>query len=460
MLRVDRSVTPTMAKTPTLAQWELDLLRTIDNVVRLGHLERVEPGRLVFGDGRGRDRRRTPWSCTAPRRGCGTRRWCRSGVPTRSRCSRSAPASPASARRWPATWRRRSTTTTRRTGCARRRRSPTRPTDWCRMQVLGGRASMALSGSPEIKEWANGVALNPTRVLPEMAGRPRPGRRHRPLQGRGRSCAGQDGRAGGHGGLARWYAAHTHREQDGRGPRRPPPRPRRPPADRRPVLVGERPGDVGEPARVGGAARWPSPAPRRLASRLRPGRRPRTGPVRCALAGLMPASVPVTTHSSRRRRACPTRAAMNRGQVVTQPTPGRPGAQAAAALGGGSRAGSTAQRGAHPDPGGRHVVEEPVRHQQTVSVSRRACPIPSTPARRRAGPRPGSGRGRAPQSARDGVERPRAARRGEHCTPNVSVPSVSIPPLAMTLSTSTPRAGVLLDRAADACPPRSPAPPR
>ena len=36
------------------------------------------------------------------------------------------------------------------------------------MQVLGGRASMALSGSPEIKEWANGVALNPTRVLPEM----------------------------------------------------------------------------------------------------------------------------------------------------------------------------------------------------------------------------------------------------------------------------------------------------
>ena len=28
MLRIDRSVTPTMAKTPTLAPWELDLLRT------------------------------------------------------------------------------------------------------------------------------------------------------------------------------------------------------------------------------------------------------------------------------------------------------------------------------------------------------------------------------------------------------------------------------------------------
>ena len=30
MLRIDRSVTPTMAKTPTLAAWELDRLRTID----------------------------------------------------------------------------------------------------------------------------------------------------------------------------------------------------------------------------------------------------------------------------------------------------------------------------------------------------------------------------------------------------------------------------------------------
>ena len=46
MLRIDRSVTPTMAKVPTLAQWELDWLRRIDRVVRLGHLVRVEPGQL------------------------------------------------------------------------------------------------------------------------------------------------------------------------------------------------------------------------------------------------------------------------------------------------------------------------------------------------------------------------------------------------------------------------------
>jgi hypothetical protein len=51
MLRIDRSVTPTMAKTPTLAQWELDRLRTIEDVVRLGHLRHVEPTRLVLRHG-------------------------------------------------------------------------------------------------------------------------------------------------------------------------------------------------------------------------------------------------------------------------------------------------------------------------------------------------------------------------------------------------------------------------
>lgn len=51
MLRVDRSVTPTMAKAPTLALWELELLRTIEHVVRLGHIRRVERGSIHFDDG-------------------------------------------------------------------------------------------------------------------------------------------------------------------------------------------------------------------------------------------------------------------------------------------------------------------------------------------------------------------------------------------------------------------------
>ena len=50
MVRIDRSVIPTMTKTPTLAAWELDLLRTIENVVRLGHIRRVTR-REIFLDG-------------------------------------------------------------------------------------------------------------------------------------------------------------------------------------------------------------------------------------------------------------------------------------------------------------------------------------------------------------------------------------------------------------------------
>ena len=51
MLRIDRSVTPTMAKAPTLGIWELELLRTIENVVRRGHIDTVRRGRIDLADG-------------------------------------------------------------------------------------------------------------------------------------------------------------------------------------------------------------------------------------------------------------------------------------------------------------------------------------------------------------------------------------------------------------------------
>jgi hypothetical protein len=37
------------------------------------------------------------------------------------------------------------------------------------MQVLGGRASLAFSAEPDIKEWIDGVALNPARIPPGQA---------------------------------------------------------------------------------------------------------------------------------------------------------------------------------------------------------------------------------------------------------------------------------------------------
>ena len=62
MLRIDTDVVPTMAKTPTLGAWELDLLRTIENVVRLGHIKHV-------GCGRDRPRRRRRSAGTGLARG-------------------------------------------------------------------------------------------------------------------------------------------------------------------------------------------------------------------------------------------------------------------------------------------------------------------------------------------------------------------------------------------------------
>jgi len=42
-------------------------------------------------------------------------------------------------------------------------------TDWARMNVLGFRASAAFGAEPDVKTWADGVALNPARVPPGAA---------------------------------------------------------------------------------------------------------------------------------------------------------------------------------------------------------------------------------------------------------------------------------------------------
>ncbi len=51
VLRIDRDVVPTMAKTPTLATWELELLREVDHVVRLGHIRHVTRREIVLEHG-------------------------------------------------------------------------------------------------------------------------------------------------------------------------------------------------------------------------------------------------------------------------------------------------------------------------------------------------------------------------------------------------------------------------
>jgi hypothetical protein len=171
MLRIDRSVTPTMAKTPTLAQWELDQLRTIENVVRLGHLRRVERTRLVFGEGEvAMAKDAVVVHCAAsglqypplvpiwapeaitlqpirtgfPCFGAALAGYVEATFDDDAEKNRLCPPSPLS----------------------------NTPADWARMQVLGGQASMSFGSHPDIMAWANRVTLNPARVPPEMLGSP------------------------------------------------------------------------------------------------------------------------------------------------------------------------------------------------------------------------------------------------------------------------------------------------
>ena len=165
MLRIDPSVTPTMAKTPTLAQWELDRLRTIDDVVRLGHLQRAERGRLVFHAGEvtiaddalivhcaASGLRYQPlvpiWGRTAI-----TLQPIRAGFP----CFGAALAGYVEATI--------EGQNEKNALCPPTPYSDT-PTDWALMQVLGDRATTAFSSNPDISAWVNTVPLNPARIPP------------------------------------------------------------------------------------------------------------------------------------------------------------------------------------------------------------------------------------------------------------------------------------------------------
>lgn len=163
MLRIDRSVTPTMAKTPTLAQWELDLLRTIEDVVRLGHLRRVTPTELVLSEGEaGIAKDAVVVHCAAPGlqyrplvpiwgREAITLQPIRAGFP----CFGAALAGYVEATI--------DDDDEKNKLCPPTPYSDT-PTDWARMQVLGYRASASFMSHPDIASWAGTVPLNPART--------------------------------------------------------------------------------------------------------------------------------------------------------------------------------------------------------------------------------------------------------------------------------------------------------
>jgi hypothetical protein len=171
MLRVDRNVVPTMARAPTLAQWELDLLRSIENVVRLGHVLRVDPGvvRLDRGEARiARDAVVAHCAAAGLSDAPAVPIWGEDGItvqPIRSGfpCFGAALSGYVEA--------------TRDTDEEKNKLCPGTPypnslADWARMTVLGGRAAASFGAEPDVNEWAQGCLLNPARIGPEHRDRP------------------------------------------------------------------------------------------------------------------------------------------------------------------------------------------------------------------------------------------------------------------------------------------------
>lgn len=169
MLRIDRTVMPTMAKTPTLAMWELERLRALENVVRRGHLKTVDRGKLTFDYGSiavaddtlvvhcAADGFKYPPLVPVWRPDTITLQPIRAGFP----CFGAALTGYVEA--------------SREDDNDKNRLCPPSPygnsmAEWARMTVLGSRAAMSFSAVPDISEWSNQVALNPARIPPGHAG--------------------------------------------------------------------------------------------------------------------------------------------------------------------------------------------------------------------------------------------------------------------------------------------------
>ena len=179
MLRVDPEVVPTMAKTPTLGAWELDLLRSVERVVRMGHLRHVTRGELVLDGGAVRV---APDSLVVHCAASGLQHppmvpiWrsdqlrlqtIRAGFP----CFGAALAGYVEA--------------TRDDDRERNRLCPPNVygnslAEWARMQARGTIATATFAAEPDIAAWANLCALNPARVDPSQRNAPAVPRRCRP----------------------------------------------------------------------------------------------------------------------------------------------------------------------------------------------------------------------------------------------------------------------------------------
>jgi hypothetical protein len=163
MFRIDRDVLPTMAKTPTLGRWELDLLRGVERVVRLGHIRGVSSSEISFDEG---TLPLAPGSLVVHCAASGlqyppldplwapdriTLQTIRVGFP----CFCAALAGYVEATR---------DDDRERNRLCPPNTLPNDPVTWARMQVRGTLAARTYGAEPDIAAWANGCALNPSRI--------------------------------------------------------------------------------------------------------------------------------------------------------------------------------------------------------------------------------------------------------------------------------------------------------
>ena len=160
-----------MAKTPTLGAWELDLLRTVEHVVRLGHIKHVTRHEIVLDDG---SVPLAPGSLVVHCAASGLQypplvpvwgpdkirlQTIRVGFP----CFSAALAGYVEATR---------DDDRERNRLCPPNTLPNNPADWARMQVRGTVAARNYGAEPDIAAWANGCALNPARIEPSQRDEP------------------------------------------------------------------------------------------------------------------------------------------------------------------------------------------------------------------------------------------------------------------------------------------------
>jgi len=160
-----------MAKTPTLGRWELELLRTIERVVRLKHIRHVNRREIVLDEG---SIPLAPSSLVVHCAASGLRypplvpiwgvdkirlQTIRAGFP----CFCAALAGYVEATR---------DDDQERNRLCPSNTLPDNPTDWAEMQVRSILATRAYGAEPDIATWANQCALNPARLDPSEADNP------------------------------------------------------------------------------------------------------------------------------------------------------------------------------------------------------------------------------------------------------------------------------------------------